>query len=505
MPSSRTKRDGEITPSLDAAKSFLQSKLGLQPDSLRHISGHTSDIASHEYFSQVFNGIPVANAVANVALVNGAVVSFGSSFVKPTNIASAQPAMSPSEAISAAQLALGGEYNGWPTSLEYFAKDDGSLVLTHVVQIENIQTADWYEAFVDASTGEIVNVNDFVADASYLAVPSKFQDIRGGYAVQNDPADKSASPNKWHTYNGRTRSRTDGNNALAYYGASTDNSVEQSSRLNNYNYRFNPSTSPGTLVNKKASAVNAFYMVNMLHDYTYKYGFTEDARNFQLANNNKGGLGNDRVNISVQDPSGFNNARFATPPDGQNGKMTMLIWNYTTPNRDSAMSNDVIAHEYGHGVSNRLTGGGTGRCLQELEPRSLGEGWSDTLARLTETNSARDIDFTLGSYLMGNTLGIRKYPYSTNMKTNPLTYSAFSPNKTRHDNGAIWASIWHEIITSLLQQDGYSATKNNANSKGGNIVAMHLFIDGMKLQPCSPTFLDARNGNSRTIEMTNAY
>ena len=33
-----------------------------------------------------------------------------------------------------------------------------------------------------------------------------------------------------------------------------------------------------------------------------------------------------------------------------------------------------------HGVTNRMTGGGTGRCLQTTEAGGMGEGWSDTMA-----------------------------------------------------------------------------------------------------------------------------
>ena len=46
------------------------------------------------------------------------------------------------------------------------------------------------------------------------------------------------------------------------------------------------------------------------------------------------------------------------------------------------MENSVLVHEFGHGVSNRLIGGGTGACLISLEAQGLGEGWSDTLAEL---------------------------------------------------------------------------------------------------------------------------
>ena len=37
--------------------------------------------------------------------------------------------------------------------------------------------------------------------------------------------------------------------------------------------------------------------------------------NFQNNNFNKGGKGNDRVTISVQDSSGIDNANFATPAE----------------------------------------------------------------------------------------------------------------------------------------------------------------------------------------------
>jgi extracellular elastinolytic metalloproteinase len=68
-----------------------------------------------------------------------------------------------------------------------------------------------------------------------------------------------------------------------------------------------------TATQKNAAIVNAFYIVNTIHDISYKYGFTEATYNFQQTNIAAGGKGNDRVKISVQDSSGTNNANFATP------------------------------------------------------------------------------------------------------------------------------------------------------------------------------------------------
>jgi extracellular elastinolytic metalloproteinase len=45
-------------------------------------------------------------------------------------------------------------------------KDDGTAVLTHVMQIQNDEAGTWFEAFVDAHSGELVSVTDFVSKAS---------------------------------------------------------------------------------------------------------------------------------------------------------------------------------------------------------------------------------------------------------------------------------------------------------------------------------------------------
>jgi extracellular elastinolytic metalloproteinase len=70
------------------------------------------------------------------------------------------------------------------------------------------------------------------------------------------------------------------------------------------------------------------------HDLTYRWGFDELAGNFQEANFGKGGKGNDAVIANAQDGSGTNNANFATPPDGQHGRMRMYVWDTATPYRD---------------------------------------------------------------------------------------------------------------------------------------------------------------------------
>ena len=82
------------------------------------------------------------------------------------HVAASKPSITVEEAVAKAESYIDGKYNEWPATLEYLAKEDGSLALTHVVQIQNEKTGAWYEAFIDAHSGELVHVTDFVAKAA---------------------------------------------------------------------------------------------------------------------------------------------------------------------------------------------------------------------------------------------------------------------------------------------------------------------------------------------------
>ena len=94
---------------------------------------------------------------------------------------------------------------------------------------------------------------------------------------------------------------------MTYVGPVT-NTTSQSSPNLNFIYVQDPTQEPNLLeANIDAARVNTFYIVNTVHDISYLYGFTEAAYNFQNDNFGKGGSGNDRVQVSVQDPSDINN------------------------------------------------------------------------------------------------------------------------------------------------------------------------------------------------------
>ena len=87
------------------------------------------------------------------------------------NVPATTPSISVESAITNAENALLGKFNEHPPTLEFVARKDGSLSLTHVVQIQNDTTGLWVEAFVDAHSGKLVQLTDFVAKASVSAFP----------------------------------------------------------------------------------------------------------------------------------------------------------------------------------------------------------------------------------------------------------------------------------------------------------------------------------------------
>lgn len=229
-----------------------------------------------------------------------------------------------------------------------------------------------------------------------------------------------------------------------------------------------------------AAVTQVFYYANDMHDWLYGFGFDEASGNFQVDNLGNGGVAGDPVLAEAHDGFDFgcssgasrcvNNAFFGTNADGSTARMQMYLWiRPNRPYRDGDFDGDVIAHEYGHGVSNRLVPGTIGGGTDQAG--SLGEGWSDTLSFL------RWGDTTVGEYVTGNaTSGIRNFAYDTH----PWTYGDYSTGVgSPHRNGEIWAATTYLIRTRL----GINTTTQ-------------LVLDGMRSTPNgpSPTFLDARDG-----------
>lgn len=263
-----------------------------------------------------------------------------------------------------------------------------------------------------------------------------------------------------------------------------------------------------------AAVAQLFFWCNWAHDTLYDLGFTEAAGNFQTDNFGRGGLGGDALLADAQDGGGTDNANISVPPDGQPPRMQMCLFTEPEPDRDGAFDAEVILHEYVHGLSDRLVGGGVG--LFTRQAAGLGEGWSDwyALALLSEPDDDLDGCYPSGAYLSyllgGNAenyyFGGRRYPYCTDTNKNPLTFKDIDPTQAIehrgvplsprfspfdaehaaevHNEGVVWCVTLWEARANVIREHGFAA---------GHRLILQLVTDGLKLSPPNPTFIQARD------------
>ena len=337
----------------------------------------------------------------------------------------------------------------------------------------------------------------------------------GTHAVRTNPwtaATANATTLKWHsTAVGTDYNYTRGNNVWAYHDRTNLNtgdparSATSTTALPNLTFNFTPDYTREPIVtspppNQQFNITNLFYWNNIIHDVMYAYGFDEPSGNFQSNNLDRGGLGNDYVRAEAQDGSGTNNANFSTPPDGSLPRMQMYLWTDPNPDRDGDVDNGIIVHEYGHGISNRLTGGSV-TCLENAE--QMGEGWSDYYSLMFTqdwASSNLNTGFTnprgIGTYALNQPTsgaGIRTQRYCTDFSVNNRAYAS-TISSSAHTRGEIWCATLWDMTWNIIQQVGtINPNIYDVAGGGGNVIAMRLVTEGMKLQPCSPGFIDGRN------------
>jgi len=99
----------------------------------------------------------------------------------------------------------------------------------------------------------------------------------------------------------------------------------------------------------------------------------------------------------------------------------------------------------------------------------------------------------IGSYLVGGEPGggIRAYPYSTSMAVNPHTYRDIATEPVPQGVGSVWAAMLWEMTWGLINEEGFDG--DLIDGTAGNNIALSLTTEGMKLQPCTPGFVDGRD------------
>lgn len=168
-------------------------------------------------------------------------------------------------------------------------------------------------------------------------------------------------------------------------------------------------------------------------------------------------------------------------------------------NGDSDFDNGIIAHEYGHGISTRLTG-----ALRSSE--QPGEGWSDFfwLVMQIKPGDTRFDARGIGTYVNNESpdgSGIRQYRYSTDMTVNPHTFASTNsmyytdgnsnPRVDVHSVGSVWCAMLWDLTWDYIDKYGYDSNIYSGN--GGNNKIMQLVIDALKLTPRNPSLIECRD------------
>ncbi|MDX1545780.1 MAG: M36 family metallopeptidase [Rhodothermales bacterium] len=495
-----------------------------------------------------------ASGLSAIAAAEAAAEAVGLAFSEPLQEISTQPGADRPTLLTTGGTAL----EPIPARLTYLPLDDGTVQLAWRVGIYTSDAQHYWDVFVDAGSGTALEIDDAVIhdsfgeapasetaeapsfalssglDAFHAMTPDQYRvypmpaespnhPFPGGtpHTLVTDPAlDGGTLPagiTTWHDTDGVAGAEftdTRGNNVDAYLDLDANNVPDAGSRPDGgapliFDFAANPDGpgGPGDPPSafRPAAVVNLFYWNNITHDVLWNYGFDEASGNFQVNNYGRGGLGGDDVRAEAQDGGGTCNANFLTLPDGSRPRMQMFVCG----NRDGDFDNGVIVHEYGHGISIRLTGGpATTSCLFNQE--QAGEGWSDWYGLMltqqpthTETTSRG-----IGTYLFGqpgNGPGIRARPYTTDMAVNEFTYDNIKTASVPHGVGHVWSTMLWDLNWALIGTlfpsvqgsdgagGGFGFDPDFYGGTGGNNLLMQLVTDGLKLQPCSPGFVDSRN------------
>ncbi|GGG32487.1 hypothetical protein GCM10011344_36790 [Dokdonia pacifica] len=549
-------------------------------------SEHVSRISGvhHIYYRQAINGIEIQGTESSIHIASdGTFVKENTNVISGvhTQVKSSGASLSASDAIQAianqmnygnvtnlteitskstdhSKLFSKGGISGVeiPAKQMYYLVPNDGIRMIWEISIQELNSSDWWNFRVDASTGTIIDKYNFTQSCnmdhahnehthnafkeeiceeetyasttkameiseeeafvgSYLVYPVSIESpYYGDRVLVADPEDPTASPFGWHDTDGVVGSEfttTRGNNIDSHLDLNADNNVDANSRADggaglNFSFAFDDTVfdaGSGRTIPRYSAAdpsldaavTNVFYWSNIIHDITYQYGFDEASGNFQENNYGNGGAGGDSVIGDNQDGSGTCNANFGTPPDGSAPRMQMFVCG----NQDGAYDNLVIVHEYAHGISTRLTGGAANSgALNNQEQQ--GEGWSDYYGYMYTMNSSNATGTRgVGTFLVGEGIngdGIRSFPYSDDMGVNPQTYQSL----INLGNGGGVAphavgEIWGTMLYDLTQAliAEYGFDPDLYNGTGGNNISLALVTEGLKLQPASPGFVDSRD------------
>lgn len=176
------------------------------------------------------------------------------------------------------------------------------------------------------------------------------------------------------------------------------------------------------------------------------------------------------------------------------------------PERDGALDNTVVSHEWGHYLHHRLASCGYPQCS------AMSEGWADFTALLM---MLRDGDDTHGAFPVGGWAyagssadptyyGIRRQPYSVEFAYDALTFQHISegvplptsapmsndgsPNSESHNAGEVWATALWGAYVALQDHRTGDESFDDVHRRMTDIV-----VAGLALTPSEATYTEQRD------------
>ncbi|MEU4088961.1 M36 family metallopeptidase [Streptomyces aureus] len=219
--------------------------------------------------------------------------------------------------------------------------------------------------------------------------------------------------------------------------------------------------------------LNAFYGACFMHDLTYLLGFRESDGSYQEGAVSAAGRPSRSVQVEIHSEPVLGTAHWwplGTVP-------TMRLGPKQETGRHSSLDMTIVFHEYMHGVSTRLVGGGAvSHPLAETQSRGMGEGWGDYFACTLIGTSL------IGQWLTDDDVGLRRFPYDQNFQRNQINFANLSTLKL-YEIGSLWCA-------ALLDM----------NRRIGARLSLQLVLEGMKTLPVNPSLLDGRDEILLTLD-----
>jgi hypothetical protein len=528
--------DGFLTgPSNAAATSIASdyvtknaSALGLTSQGVQALSLRQDyvsiDGTHHLSYVQKINGIPVFDNGLKVNVTkDGQVINVLGSPLANTSVETASPSIAPEQAIAKARAAVGGAATPVQSDSAtpvYFRTVGGTRIAYETTTGAGTQA---YQSVVDAQTGRVLYRRSLVNYANGLVLDYYPNAPAGGtfhtvnlsqHGWLKGDAHILSGPNV-HEYSDVNDNNADDSGEDTAPGTYPLTQFNPVACVPNFPCTWDPETPNSWKTNMDQSAVQLFYFVNNWHDHLAAppIGFTKKAGNFQgndpvLAENLDGANTDTGANAGLPDGGHIDNANFATPPDGQSGRMQMFLWHQPHtqfPNQDpfiAAMGSDeadIVYHENTHGLSNRLVVDAQGNStLGGGQAGAMGEAWSDWYAmdylvdQHLQTDTSAPGEVRIGNYVgWGNDL-IRTQPIDCPVGS---TSPACPGGDTGHTGGYTYGDYGHIVGQVEVHGDGeiWGETLWDLRNAVGSKTAEQLITRAMELSPFNPSMLDERN------------